>query len=367
MKRLRRRAFTLIELLVVIAIIAILVALLLPAVQQAREAARRAQCKNNLKQIGIAMHNYHEVHNQFPISVMETNGALGPTWSRGSKGGYLIRLLPFMDQEPLFNELNFDSPGAPTGNTWGPNTLEGQINPANGKLFRYTTIPGFICPSDPMPERDGHSNKSNYAFSMGNQRMDARASTRYGGRCTSALAGIPPHTGPGEMSSGAEHLGAGNRFGTGSQGHGSSGDPQRMSGIASRFAWAARFRDISDGTSNVIAAGEIRPNCGDHTRNGWFHFNSLWVATTAPINYPIICVREPGWNANSATMPDGKPATSCNHWQNLMTSQGFKSVHAGGAHFLMSDGSTRFLTESIDYVTYQRLGDRRDGNVIGTF
>ena len=290
MKRLRRRAFTLIELLVVIAIIAILVALLLPAVQQAREAARRAQCKNNLKQIGIAMHNYHEVHNQFPITVMETNGAFGPTWSQGSKGGYLIRLLPFMDNEPLFNQLDFEMQGA----AWGPTNLEGQLNPATNQPFRFVSIPGFICPSDPMPDRDGHSNKSNYAFSMGNQRMDSWNGNPWGGRCTNAMAGIPAHTGPGERSSGAENIGAGNRFGTGAHGHGNSGSADNMSGIVSRFAWAARFRDITDGTSNVIAAGEIRPNCSDHTRNGWFHFNSLWVATTAPINYPIICVREPG-------------------------------------------------------------------------
>jgi len=369
MKPVPRRAFTLIELLVVIAIIAILVALLLPAVQQAREAARRAQCKNNLKQIGIAMHNYHEVHNQFPITVMQTSGGLGPTWSRGSKGGYLIRLLPFMDQEPLFNGLDFDSPGS-VGATWNPPNLEGQINPATGRAFRFTTIPGFICPSDPMPERDGHSNKSNYAFSMGNQRMDSWNGNPWGGRCTTAMAGIPAHTGAGESASGAEHIGAGNRFGTGPHGHGNSGWSDGMSGIVSRFHWAARFRDITDGTSNVIAAGEIRPNCGDHSRNGWFHFNSLWIATTAPINYPIVCVREPGWNEsdrNKVIMPDGTTATACNHWRNWTTSQGFKSVHQGGAHFLLSDGATKFLSENIDYVTYQRLGDRRDGNVIGEF
>ena len=343
MKRLRRRAFTLIELLVVIAIIAILVALLLPAVQQAREAARRAQCKNNLKQIGVAMHNYHEVHNQFPGTFFNTNGGLGPTWSSGSRGSYMVRLLPFMDQEPMFNAMDFSMAGAP----WGAANFEGARDPADNVLFRFKTIPGLICPSDPMPERDGHSNKSNYAFSMGNQRMSALG-VGYGGvnGCT---------TYPGNM------------FGTGGSNHGNSANPDNISGIASRFNWAARFRDIRDGTSNVIAAGEIRPNCGDHARNGWFHFNSLWIATTAPINYPILCVREPGWNAGSYTMPDGTAATGCNHWRNWQTSQGFKSVHQGGAHFLLSDGATKFLSENIDYTTYQKLGCRRDGNVIGEF
>ena len=104
----KRSAFTLIELLVVIAIIAILIALLLPAVQQAREAARRTQCKNNLHQLGLALHNYHDVYNQFPITCFNNSGP-GLNWSDSSRGTYLVRLLPYIEQAALFNALNFGS------------------------------------------------------------------------------------------------------------------------------------------------------------------------------------------------------------------------------------------------------------------
>jgi prepilin-type N-terminal cleavage/methylation domain-containing protein/prepilin-type processing-associated H-X9-DG protein len=336
----RRLGFTLIELLVVIAIIAVLIALLLPAVQQAREAARRSTCKNNLKQLGLAMHNYHSTAKQFPLGTTQIQGVGGrPTWSAGSKGSYLVHLLPYLDQAPMYNKLDF----AVTGTPWqcpspgvpGQCSFEAQGDVSG--LYRHKTIPTLICPSDTSPIRDGHSNKSNYALSMGNQAMPSR-----GGWC---------------------NLFPGNNFSTGASGHGNSNAPGSISGIISRVGWGAKIRDITDGTSNTIAAGEIRPQCGDHLRNGWFHFNSLWVATTAPINYPIACVREDplngvAWNA----IPQ-----SCNHWQNWQTSQGFKSRHTGGSHFLLCDGSVRFISENINYQTYQRLGDRRDGEVVGDF
>ena len=333
----KKRGFTLIELLVVIAIIAILVALLLPAVQQAREAARRTQCKNNLKQIGLALHNYHDVYKCFPANMMAIHGP-GPTWSASSRGSYLVQMLPFIDQAPLFKQLNFSLAGQP----WTPANFEGQVD-ANGKLYRHYVLPAFQCPSGTSPDRDGHSGRTNYALSMGNQAMPGRGGV-WGGTCTDY---------------------PGNNFGTGPAGHGNSANPTQISGFVSRFNWSSRFRDMSDGPSNVIAAGEIRPQCGDHHRNGWFHFNSLWTATTAPINFPIKCVREDaGWNAGADPTQGRGP---CNHWQNWQTSQGFKSRHVGGAQFLLGDGAVIFLSENIDYLTYQRLGDRRDGQAIGQF
>ncbi|GAB5442442.1 MAG: DUF1559 domain-containing protein [Fuerstiella sp.] len=333
----KKRGFTLIELLVVIAIIAILIALLLPAVQQAREAARRTQCKNNLKQLGLALHNYHDVYNQFPMSLANFNGAAGPTWSTSSRGSYLVRLLPFVEQAPMYNALDFSLVGTP----WTAANFEGQTDPS-GKLYRHYNIPTFQCPSDPSPERDGHSNKSNYALSIGNQAMPGSSAQNPWGVCT---------------------LFPGNDFGTGAAGHGNPSSVGNYSGFAARF-WASKMRDLVDGTSNVIAGGEIRPQCGDHTRNGWFHFNSLWVATTAPVNYPIKCVREdPDWNNSTADPANGRGP--CNHWRNWQTSQGFKSRHIGGAQFLMADGSCHFISENIDYLTYQKLGDRRDGNPVG--
>jgi prepilin-type N-terminal cleavage/methylation domain-containing protein len=334
-----RRAFTLIELLVVIAIIAILIALLLPAVQQAREAARRTQCKNNLHQLGLALHNYHDVYGQFPMTVFNTDGALGPTWDHAPQGNYLVRLLPYIDQAPLFNSLNFSLRGTP----WSLPNFEAQVD-ANGKLYRHYSVPGFLCPSEPSPLIDGHSAKSNYALSMGNQAMPAQ-----NGTCTD----FP-----------------GNNFGTGAHGHGNThhNEPHSgvTSGIISRMYWAAKIRDITDGTSNTIAGGEIRPQCGDHSRNGWFHFNSMWIATTAPINYPIACVREEPIEINGVRY-NHDTAPGCHHFTNWQTSQGFKSRHVGGAQFVLADGSARFISENIDYMTYQRLGDRRDGQVVGEF
>ncbi len=339
----RRRkmfGFTLIELLVVIAIIAILIALLLPAVQQAREAARRSTCKNNLKQLGLALHNYHDNAGQFPI------GGAGPRWNVESKGSNLIKLLPFLDQAPLYNELDFTL----QGNPWALPNFEAQVD-GNGKLFRDMLIPVFLCPSEPSVWRDGHGAKGNYALSIGNSPM-------------------PPW-------SGAQcRLYSGNNFGIGRSGHGNAWNTSQGSGISSRLTWGAKIRDITDGASNTIAAGEIRPQCGDHTRNGWFHFNSMWVSTTAPINYPIACVRE-----EAIELPDGSGGTRkyawndgalatdhpCSHWRNWNTSQGFKSRHVGGAHVLLCDGAVRFLSENIDYMTYQRLGERQDGEPVGEF
>ena len=315
--RVRRRAFTLIELLVVIAIIAILIALLLPAVQQAREAARRTQCKNNLKQLGIALHNYHDVYGQFAPTLFRTVGG-APTWGQNEKGSYLVQLLPYMEQDSIYNMIDFTQL-----------RVDPQTDPAGKRLYT-NRIASFICPSDPTPQGVSHPTRAqtNYLCSMGNQAMPSR-----GGWCN-----ITP----------------GNIFGTGPQGHGNSANAGRISGVISRLNWAAKIADISDGTSNTIHAGETRPSCGDHTRNGWYHFNATWCATTAPINYPIRCIGGAGFPG----------AQDCSHWQNWQTSQGFKSAHPGGAQFLYCDGHVSFVSENIDYRNYQRMGDRRDGERI---
>lgn len=331
----RKRAFTLIELLVVIAIIAVLIALLLPAVQQAREAARRTQCKNNVKQLGLAMHNYHDTHNVFPPNSLQWgNPANTPEWTDTQHGTQLVMILPFIDQAPLYNAINFANKNAES-------TVVG------GQPIYQKVIPGFICPTASSPNQRGGDlrAKTNYAPSMGSQRLDVNTNTP----CPGLFPPYGPFVDPQYASSGGTN--AGGYFGTGGAGHGNTMDMASISGIFARGSTAARMRDISDGASNTILMGEVRPECSDHVNNGWFHNNSIWVATTPPINFPSC--------PNSPARADG-----CNRADTWNTSQGFKSEHVGGAHFLFSDGSVQFLSENIDYGMYQRLGDRRDNRTV---
>ena len=223
----RRRGFTLIELLVVIAIIAVLIALLLPAVQQAREAARRAQCINNLKQLGLALHNYHDTLNAFPSGWIGVQGGIanmdGPSgFAWGSQ------LLPYLDQAPLFHQINFKLTCT---------------DPAN-QIACQTVLPAFRCPSDPspntwsLPQSGNPSNTlatlpaANYVGSFGTQG--------YEDICVS-----PPFPA-------AQCAGNGMFF------HNSS----------------TNMRDVTDGTSNTVFLGEHRTNAS----LGW---HSTWVGVVA--------------------------------------------------------------------------------------
>ncbi|MBA4029641.1 MAG: prepilin-type cleavage/methylation domain-containing protein [Planctomyces sp.] len=312
----RRPGFTLIELLVVIAIIAILIALLLPAVQQAREAARRTQCRNNLKQLGLALHNYHDNFNQFPISggVSTTTPAnIARAWVAGDhrKGSVLVKLLPFIDQAPLYGKIDFNL-DVHTGN--------------NLTIVQKTMMPAFVCPSESSGGRNPNDGValSCYSPSVGAQRMINCAA--YPGN-TFGWAGGEPFTNSGSA----------------------------VSGLFAMEAWAASIRDITDGTSNTIAVGEIRPMCSDHTNRGWWDTAALWAATTGPINFKTC----------DKTGDQAEPA--CDGQGDRATAIAFKSQHTGGAHFLLADGSVRFISENIDYLSYQKLGDRRDGQPVGEF
>jgi prepilin-type processing-associated H-X9-DG protein len=139
-------------------------------------------------------------------------------------------------------------------------------------------------------------------------------------------------------------------------GHGNTSDGNAISGLFSRFAYGAGMNEITDGTSNTLAIGEQRPACASGEMSGWYSWNQF-VATTAPINFPTCPNQPPG---QTATL-------DCYHYDNWQTSQGFKSRHPGGAQFVFADGSTHFLSETIDYATYQRLGDRHDGQTVGSY
>ena len=335
-----KRGFTLIELLVVIAIIAVLIALLLPAVQQAREAARRAQCQNNLKQLGLALHNYHGVNGQFPINHSNYTDTSNP--ANGNNINVLIGLLPYIEQAPLYDALDFSSNAG--------NNLT--LYPINGKRLGEYVIPGYLCPSDPgatVRTSQGMA-RCSYAPSIGAQAMAA------GSGCNlAATAGTyPAGMGLDTDNDGEDPFNRGNV-------RADFGD-QPISGPFARGragpGWSASIRDLTDGTSNTILMGEVRMECQSFSVWGWAWPGSLWYATTAPINFPT-CPNDPGFGG-----PNPCFSNASDNWNATF---GFKSAHTGGCFFVLGDGSVRFVSESINRLTYARLGDKSDGGVIGEF
>lgn len=344
-KQRNRHGFTLIELLVVIAIIAVLIALLLPAVQQAREAARRTQCKNSLKQIGLAMHNYHDSFNQFPpgyvakIPFTITSGERS-LWSWGSF------ILPYIDQTALYNQI---SPGN--------NLLENVL--ATNPSVLQNRLAVFRCASDTGPQTNNYTDTMTTGATTANwytaSLQDANGNTvpistsNYVMVSGPADSTTPAVRDPGQALN--QPLGLG--FQNGNVG----------------------LRDITDGSSNTLLVGE----------RAWQYKNIVIGAGTVFGFSASIVDQSSSANVKSAAMSvlgltyDGINATiSLQH-----DHRGFSSPHIGGAHFLLADGSVRFVSENIDYLklssatapvpfgcvttTFARLAARNDGQVVGDF
>jgi len=339
-----RPAFTLIELLVVIAIIAILVALLLPAVQQAREAARRSQCKNNLKQFGLAIHNYHDAAGTFPIGGTGTETTLPAV-------GWQVRVLPYMDQAPLYNQLDLGGRLPTSSYMSGQHRSVPHQILADGRQLREVQLPAGICPSDSWGHLRNGWALGNYGASLGSQMTQSNRHTGCDPFASLALKQVA-------------------NWGT-------SADKSQISGIISRYGAVIRIADVTDGTSNTFLAGEFLPKCVEG-RTGtsldygsWSSSHSVGNATAVtipPLNDFTPCSmmgpnRKTGFPTCATTDSGNQFPEAAWHF-----SHGFRSNHVGGAHFLMADGAVRFVGENIDHArTYQYLGGRADGFVVGEF
>jgi prepilin-type N-terminal cleavage/methylation domain-containing protein/prepilin-type processing-associated H-X9-DG protein len=303
-----RRGFTLIELLVVIAIIAVLVGLLLPAVQKVRAAAMRTQCQNNLKQIGVALHNYHDEYQQFPSGIMLPMGTAstappsgGMEYSNcpncaqpptaGLWGSWLLWILPYMEQQNLYNELNLTV--RDYGNTNGPNTPGA------------TVVKAYICPADYVPLQT--ITYGTYYFGVNSYLGNA-------GTIAQVQTG-----------------------------------PPSLNGVL-YFNSSVSIQQITDGTTNTFLAGErysYDPNMSDTDLadyRGWAWCNEdSGEDVLGDTMYPM----------NSQVGVTGQDDRRSN----------FGSGHLGGANFLMCDGSAHFLSTNFQsIIIYQRLSVRNDGS-----
>jgi prepilin-type N-terminal cleavage/methylation domain-containing protein/prepilin-type processing-associated H-X9-DG protein len=351
--RIRNRqlhGFTLVELLVVIAIIGVLVGLLLPAVQSAREAARRMHCANNLKQLGIALHNYHAAHRTFPCNINRVRSMLYGWTDNLAWASHLVLLLPYLEENTWYDLIDIKS------------ALRPAYQIIHGKPLGEQRINQFRCPSDQEPPVTPTIALTNYAGSIGSQMMES-----FTGCNLSAIVGDggSQYDDDNDGEDWFSYTSKGPRCNAGSPGNTRSDCPesQRISGVFARCTWAASLSHIPDGTSKTLAMGEVRGWCsGFLWEYGWANSEGLWFATTAPINFPT-CPGE-----NGVSVDPGNPAyggTGCNHkGASFNTNMGFKSLHPEGVHFVFCDGSVRFLPELIDHTVYQSLGDRQDGTVI---
>jgi len=342
---LRRRGFTLIELLVVIAIIAVLIALLLPAVQQAREAARRSQCKNNLKQLGLAFHNYHDVFNVFPLGNMNQNG-YGPSFYAG--------LLPYMDQAPLFSRLTFS--GSHTGWTGAGGGTAGNFN---GQQINGNPIPPLICPSSPLDQWIQDSN--------GGARQTAASYVGISGAVDEDRTSATTPTTDTDSFLELRQIGGGNCCATNSQ------NGYFVSGGLLVANEAIGIHQATDGTSSTMILGETSDWMTDAAGNKYDARGSVphgWLMGTDGGG------RITGWNGPvnrkfNLTSVRYRPGTRDYNLAGVHNNHGpnnpLLSAHTGGTHGLFGDGHVQFLSNNMHLPTLKYICTRDDGKVVGEF
>lgn len=350
MKRLvcRRRAFTLIELLVVIAIIAILIALLLPAVQQAREAARRSSCKNNLKQIGLAIHNYHDVFNQFPAALINSGRYSGGSAINGAvknTSGWTL-LLPYIEQKTIHDQYNFNI-AQTVSNPRAGGTPAGGNNAGNmhGGV-QSLVMPVYSCPSDAPPvlqnrnctnPSDFYSScnvrRSNYLFATGWTTDYSHNYTRYNQSASTLFDGTR------------------------------SVQYQGMFGNNG----AASIRSIRDGTSNCIAIGEMVQESLSTA------FGPYWGAGVHTCCHMYVPGRDGlgtnrfHINGQDPRYLDANGRCTRGPWNKCVYAWAASSHHPGGAQFCFGDGRVKFLSENMNERTFRLLNYIHDGQPLGEF
>jgi len=361
----RRRGFTLIELLVVIAIIAVLIALLLPAVQSAREAARRSQCVNNMKQIGIALHNYHNVNDAFPPGALShyLGGNLAASQQNNWDCGVHTRLLGFMEQQALYNAQNF---------SWGVfNDTTG--TPIN-RTVTVTQISSFICPSGPTP----------------------------GWSFQGATAPLTSYRAPGNSyfaSWGSSMEFASNQ---------TAGPPNGPFPFYGPNGHAIGIRDITDGTSTTVGFGEWKMGtgvlntqalqdvvfygqlvAGTARNNGTLNMpnptlvkgfqtwvngcTAFWKAGSGrfgktPTLGEAWALGLPGYTQGGSLLPPNAKSPNCSTngtgTIESVSMLNYSSFHPGGCNILMLDGSVRFLKDSTNQTTVWAIGSMNQGEVV---
>ena len=313
-----RPAFTLVELLVVIAIIGILIALLLPAVQAAREAARRAQCSNNLKQIGLAVLNYESAMKILPP------GAFWACRDGTRKGSILVHILPFIEQQSLHDAFDFNAA-----------IIDGQTFGDTGEEIGSTIVPPYVCPSD------NHKGV-----------IDTESHSSFDPARHVALHNYTASRGPNQLANNGS-CPCSNNWNSFASASGIYEDYDNFAGPFTRRCTCIRLSAVTDGLSNTIFFGEVRPMCSWHNDNGWATSNNGngYSSTVIPINYDS-CTR------------DTSTSDNCRRYCNWNTEAGFRSAHPGGAQFLFGDGSVHFLPETIDHQAYQDLGGKDEGHPV---
>ncbi|MHB8903346.1 MAG: DUF1559 domain-containing protein [Thermoguttaceae bacterium] len=301
----RRNAFTLVELLVVIAIIGILIALLLPAVQAAREAARRMSCTNNLKQIGVALHNYHDTHRALPMGWLASGSGGGYDFEGSPGWAWSARILPLLEQRPLYERVDMHAP---------------VTDPANDAA-RVTVVSTLVCPSDP-----------------GDDLFDLKDAVDDETEGTTVLTRLAKSNYPGVFGTQDIHgiCETGQPGFNGCQGNGMF-----------YLNRCVAFRDITDGLSNTFMVGE--------RWSRWVH--STWTGVVPG-----------GWHAHSrvvAVASDEMPPNSAASVE--QQTHNFSSYHPAGTNFLLADGHVQIVTETIDVGLYEALCTRAGGEVAGDF